>query len=316
MTDSIDMRLLVVGAGSTGGYFGGRLMQAGRDVTFLVRPARAATLRAHGLRIVSPYGDATLQPKVVTGPEIRAPYDLLLLTLKGFQLEGALEDIAPAIGRQTMILPVLNGMHHMDVLAKRFGDHNLVGCVLKVSTVLEDDGSIVQLSRLQDLAYGELNGSVTPRIQALDAFLKSADIGARLSPVITRELWEKWAVLSSLGAITCLMGGSIGEIEASPGGAAFALRLFDEVAGIIRTVGEAPSPAFVKSAREVLTAPGSALTSSMFRDVQRGRPIEVETIIGDLVKRATAAGIAAPLLAAAYTRLSLYQQRLGLTRMA
>jgi 2-dehydropantoate 2-reductase len=201
-------------------------------------------------------------------------------------------------------------MRHMDVLAQRFSAHNLIGCVLKVSTVLENDGRIVQLSPLQDLAYGELDGRVTPRIQGLDAFLKGADIGARLSAVITRELWEKWAVLSSLGAITCLMRGTIGEVEATPGGATFSLRLLDEVVGIIRAVGEPPSEAFLKSAREVLTAKGSGLAASMFRDVQRGRPTEVENIIGDLVARATRAGIVAPLLSAAYTHLSLYQQRI------
>jgi 2-dehydropantoate 2-reductase len=304
------MRLLVVGAGSTGGYFGGRLLQAGRDVTFLVRPARAAALRNEGLRLVSPHGDATLHPRIVTAGQISAPYDAVLLTLKGFQLDAALADIAPAIGPETMILPVLNGMRHMDVLAQRFSAHNLIGCVLKVSTVLENDGRIVQLSPLQDLAYGELDGRVTPRIQGLDAFLKGADIGARLSAVITRELWEKWAVLSSLGAITCLMRGTIGEVEATPGGATFSLRLLDEVVGIIRAVGEPPSEAFLKSAREVLTAKGSGLAASMFRDVQRGRPTEVENIIGDLVARATRAGIVAPLLSAAYTHLSLYQQRI------
>jgi 2-dehydropantoate 2-reductase len=310
------MRLLVVGAGSTGGYFGGRLMQAGRDVTFLVRPARAAALRDNGLRLVSPHGDATLHPKIVTAGQISAPYDALLLTLKGFQLQAALADIAPAIGQETMILSVLNGMRHMDVLRARFSAHNLIGCVLKVSTVLESDGRIVQLTPLQDLAYGELDGQLTPRIQALDAYLKGADIGARLSSAISRELWEKWTVLASLGAITCLIRGTIGEVEASPGGAAFAVRLLEEVVGIVRAVGEAPSAAFLKSAREVLTAKGSGLTSSMFRDVQRGRPIEVEDIIGDLVARGTRAGIVAPLLSAAYTYLSLYQRRLDLAPAA
>lgn len=304
------MRLLVVGAGSTGGYFGGRLVQAGRDVTFLVRPARAAVLRRDGLRLVSPHGDATLHPKLVTAAQLSAPYDALLLTLKGFQLEAALEEIAPAVGKETLILPVLNGMWHMDVLARRFSAHNLIGCALKVSTVLEDDGRIVQLTPLQDLAYGELDARVTPRIQRLDAYLKGADIGARLSPDITRELWEKWALLASLGAITCLMRGTIGEVEASPGGAAFALRLLDEVLAIIAAVGVPPSAAFPDWAGRLLTAKDSALASSMYRDLQRGRPVEVENIVGDLVRRGTQAGIAAPLLSAAYAHLRVYQHRL------
>ena len=303
------MRLLVVGAGSTGGYFGGRLAQAGRDVTFLVRPARAAQLHEKGLRIVSPHGDATLHPNVVTTDAIAGPYDVVLLTVKGFQLEAALDELAPAVGPETMILPVLNGMRHMDVIAARFSPHNLVGCALKVATVLEEDGRIVQLAPLQDLAYGELDGSITARIQALDTFMRGADIGARLSNVIRREMWEKWILLASLGAITCLMRGTIGEIEACSGGTTFALRLLDEVIAIVGAVGEAPSDTFVKSAREQLTAKGSPLTSSMFRDLQRGRPIEAETIVGDLVRRGAKAGIAAPLLSATYVHLLVYQSK-------
>jgi 2-dehydropantoate 2-reductase len=305
------MRLLVVGAGSTGGYFGGRLAEAGADVTFLVRAARAAQLRESGLRIVSPRGDVTLNPQLITAGAVSQPYDAVLLAVKGFQLEAALEEIAPAIGPETMILPVLNGMRHMDILARRFSLQNLVGCALKVATVLEDDGRVVQLGPGQDLAYGELDGSLSSRIQALDAFMHQADLGARLSATIAREMWEKWVLLAALGAITCLMRGTIGDIEACPEGASFALRLLDEVTSIITTVGERPSEAFIDAARGQLTAKGSAFASSMFRDVQRGRPIEVEEIIGDLLGRGSTAGIAAPLLSCAYIHLLVYQNQLA-----
>ncbi|KDM66092.1 ketopantoate reductase family protein [Acidiphilium sp. JA12-A1] len=307
------MRLLVVGAGSTGGYFGGRLAQAGRDVTFLVRPARASQLRENGLQIVSPHGDATLQPKIVTADEITGPYDAVLLTVKGFQLDAALTDIAPAVGPETMILPVLNGMRHIDVLTKGFPPHNVVGCALKVATVLEDDGRIIQLNPLQDLAYGELDGTMSPRIAALDQFMQGVAIGARLSNVIRREMWEKWVLLAALGAITCLMRGTIGEIEACAGGQ-FALQLLDEVVTIVKTVGEPPSEGFLKAAREQLTRKGSPLASSMFRDIQRGRPIEVEDIVGDMLRRGAQAGLGAPLLSAAFVHLSVYQNRIAPSR--
>ena len=303
------MRLLVIGAGSTGGYFGGRLAQGGRDVTFLVRPARAAQLREKGLRIVSPHGDATLRPKLVTADRIDAPYDAVLLAVKGFQLDAALEQMAPAIGPQTMILPVLNGMRHMDVLARRFSPRNLVGCALKVATTLDDDGGIVQLTPMQELAYGELDGSTTPRIEALDALLRGADIGARRSNAIRREMWEKWILLAALGATTCLMRGTVGEIEACPGGAGFALQLLDEVVAIVTAVGEPPSETFVKTTRGLLTSKGSPLASSMFRDLQRGRPIEVEEIVGDLVRRGAKINLGAPLLSASYVHLLVYQNQ-------
>jgi 2-dehydropantoate 2-reductase len=305
------MRLLVVGAGSTGGYFGGRLIQAGRDVTFLVRAARAAELRAKGLRIVSPHGDATLHPKVVTADALTEFYDAVLLTVKGFQLDEALGDIAPAIGSQTMILPVLNGMRHMDILARRFTPQNVIGCVLKVSTTLDDEGRIVQLSPLQDLAYGERDGRVTPRIQALDAFMTGTGAGARLSQGIEREMWEKWILLAALGAITCLMRGAIGEVEACEGGAAFALQLLEEVVAIVRQVGVPPSEDFLISARAMLTAKGSPFAASMSRDVQRNRKVEVEEIIGDLARRGAKAGIGAPLLWAAYVNLCVYRNKLA-----
>ena len=303
------MRLLVIGAGSTGGYLGGRLAQAGRDVTFLVRPARAAQLRDTGLKIASPHGDATLHPKLVTADQISQSYDAVLLSVKGFQLDAAVEQMTSAIGPHTMILPVLNGMRHMDVLARRFSPRNLVGCALKVATTLDDHGRIVQLTPMQDLAYGELDGSRTSRIEALDAFLLGADIGARWSDAIRREMWEKWILLAALGAMTCLMRGTVGEIEACPGGASFALQLLDEVVAIVAAVGEPPSETFVKTARELLISKGSLLASSMFRDLQRGRPLEVEAIVGDLVRRGAKVKLTAPLLSAAYTHLVVYQNR-------
>lgn len=305
------MRLLVVGAGSTGGYFGARLAQAGRDVTFLVRPSRAAQLQQSGLRISSPHGDVTLDPKLVTAQTIDAPYDVVLLTVKGYTLDAALDDMAPAVGPDTMILPVLNGMRHLDSIAARFAPRNVIGCALKVVTTLEDDGRIVQMTPLQELIYGELDGTTSPRIRSLDEFMRAAAIGARLSNTIRREMWEKWVLLAALGATTCLAGGVIGEIEACPGGAAFASDLLDEVVEVIRAVGDAPSDAFVETTRAQLTAKGSGYASSMFRDLQRGRPVEVEAIVGDLVRRAAAAGIATPLLSAAYIRLRLYQNKLA-----
>jgi len=163
------MRILVVGAGATGGYFGGRLAQAGRDVTFLVRPARAEQLRAEGLRLVSPHhGDATLRPRLVTAGQITFPYDVALLSVKAFALEAALDDLAPAVGPDTMVLPLLNGLRHLDTLTERFGEKPVLGGVCVVATMLDDAGCIVQLADTQDLAYGELNGVASARVGALD----------------------------------------------------------------------------------------------------------------------------------------------------
>ena len=305
------MRLLVVGAGSTGGYFGGRLAQAGRDVTFLVRPRRAAQLRDGGLQIVSPHGDVTLRPRLVTADDIDAPYDAVLLGVKAYSLDAAIEDFAAAIGPETMIVPMLNGMRHIDTLEGRFGKKAVIGGVCKVATTVDPDGRIVQLAKFQDLAYGEKDGSVSPRMEELDAFMQGAGFEARLSRVIDYEMWEKWTLLATIGGITCLMCGNIGEVVAAPGGTSFILAFLDEVVSVVSAVGQAPKAAFLASVRTSLTTPGSTQAPSMFRDLQQGSPIEADQIVGDLLARGGKAGIATPLLAAAYAHMSIYQRRLG-----
>jgi 2-dehydropantoate 2-reductase len=302
------MRILVVGAGSTGGYFGGRLAQAGRDVTFLVRPERSARLQTEGLQILSPNGDVTLTPRLVTAADLDGPFGAVLLTVKAFSLDAAMDDLAPAVGPETMILPVLNGMRHVGRLAARFGERAVVGCVCKVATRLDDRGRIVQLARFHELAYGEMNGAPSHRTEQLDAVMQGAGFDARLSWTIEREMWEKWVLLATLGGITCLMRGNVGEIEAA-GGVPFVLRFLEEVVSVVTAVGHPPGDEFVASARAFLTAKGSTQTSSMYRDLQEGRPIEADQIIGDLLAHARLVDVPTPLLAAAYMHLLIYQSQ-------
>ena len=304
------MRMLVVGAGSTGGYFGGRLLEAGRDVTFLVRQQRKARLQADGLRIVSPFGDATLHPPLVTAKEIDGPFDVVLLTVKAYSLDEALADFAPAVGDGTMILPVLNGMRHMDRLAERFGDDAVVGCTCHIVSSIDEEGRIVQHNKVQEMAYGELDGSLSPRIEALDAFMKADRFGTRLSRHIARRMWEKWILLASLGSANVLARGSVGEIEATPGGTDFTLRILEEAVSVTRAAGVEPSEAFLDSARSMLTARGSAMTSSMYRDLLAGNAVEADEIVGDLLARGCEAGLDTPLLSAAFTSLMVHQNRL------
>ena len=303
------MRILVVGAGATGGYFGGRLMRAGRDVTFLVRPARAQKLRKEGLRIVSPFGNADLAPKLVTTGSISAPYDLVLLTVKAYGLEAALDDIAPAVASETMILPVLNGMRHVDLIKARFGEKALLGGVCLIAATIDDEDRIVQLTPMHNLIYGEMSGERSERVEAVDATMQGAGFNAKLSDDIERDMWGKWITLASLGGICCLMRGSVGEIEAAPGGRAFVQRFFEEVVGVVKAVGKLPGEPILNMALSMLTQKDSAMASSMYRDLQKRAPIEADQIIGDLLVRAQEAGMETPLLSAAYTNLAIYQAR-------
>ncbi len=302
------MRVLVVGAGAVGGYFGGRLAEAGRDVTFLVRARRAEELRARGLRIVSPYGDLALKPAVVTTEQIAGPYDLILLGVKSYSLEGAMADLAPAVGSDTMIVPALNGMRHIDHLIGRFGKRCVLGGVCMVAAEVEKDGTIRQLADFQKLIYGEIDGPRTPRIEAVDATLRGAGFEAAISDHILRDLWQKWVQLASLGAVNCLLRGNIGQIAAIPGGADLALAILGECAAIAKAAGFPQSDAFLQQHGTALTASGATTTSSMFRDLRKGLPVEGDTIVGDLLRRGQELGLKTPLLQAAFVNLSVYQR--------
>jgi 2-dehydropantoate 2-reductase len=307
------MRILVVGAGATGGYLGIRLAATGKDVTFLVREGRKAKIRADGLKIRSPLGDASVTPNLVTAREISSPFDLIILAVKAYQLEGALDDMDSAVGPETMILPVLNGMSHMDKIARRFSPQNLLGCSLIVATTIGADGQIEQLQPRQEFAYGEIDGSLSERMKVVDRVMQGAGVGARLSSDIAREMWEKWTFLASLGGLTCLMRGKIGQIASTPTGKDLAREFLLEVVTIIKAVGREPSPEFLSTVEKQLTDEHSALASSMFRDLNHGHSVEVDEIIGDLYRRGMDIGLSSPLLRAAYTHLRLYQDMLGHT---
>ncbi|HEX4076144.1 MAG TPA: ketopantoate reductase family protein [Candidatus Acidoferrales bacterium] len=310
------MRILIVGAGAVGGYFGGRLAQGGRDVTFLVRARRAEEMKAKGLRIVSPYGDVTLHPKTTTAAQIAAPYDVILLGVKSYSLSSAMKDFAAAVGPDTMIYPVLNGMRHMELLAERFGRQSVLGGVCMVATEVDAEGRIRQLTNFQSLIYGELDGRVTPRVQKLDETLRGAGFDAAISTDILRDMWQKWVMLATIGALTCLLRGNIGEIASIAGGADLSRMALAECAGIAAANGYPQATAFLEDLTAKVTAKDSKMTSSMYRDLTKGAPVEVDTILGDLLERGRKHGLATPILQAAYVNLSVYQRGLDRAKSA
>jgi 2-dehydropantoate 2-reductase len=304
------MRVLIVGAGAVGGYFGARLAQAGRDITFLVRPGRAEMLRRDGLRITGTMGDFSVQPKLVSDPgAFGGTYDLLFLSVKAYALAGAMQDLAPAMGPESLILPMLNGMAHLDALTKRFGTQRVIGGECRVSVQLDRNGAIRQLADFQQIRYGELDGSLTPRIRAVDDLMQGVGFDAAVSGQIMQDMWEKWVQLAALGATTCLLRGTIGDIVAVPGGAGITLAIINECAAIATACGYPPSPAFAAANAAVMTQSGSQLASSMYRDLNAGSSVEVEQILGDLLGRAQSHRVNAPLLEAATAALRIYQAR-------
>ncbi len=311
------MRILVLGAGGTGGYFGGRLAQAGVDITFLVRPARAAQLARDGLQLGSALGDADLQVAHVTADALPAlaaerPFDLVLLGCKAYDLDSSIEAVAPAVGEGTAVMPILNGLRHYPVLDARFGADAVLGGLCFISAVKGEHGEIVHLPSPPSMTFGERdparNGSA--RTRALEAACAGASgfDGVR-SETFLQAAWNKFTFLSSLAAATCLIRASIGRIVETDGGPAFLAALHDECLGVAAAEGQ-PVPAdAAQQARGLLTRAGSTVTASMLRDLESGQDVEAAQIVGDMVARARAADLRTPHLEAAWIHLQCYRSR-------
>ncbi len=306
------MRILVVGAGAIGGYFGGRLLQTSADVTFLVRPRRAAELAADGLVIKSPHGDATLaKPPTVQADALKHHFDLVMLSCKAFDLDDAIRSFAPAVGPRTAILPLLNGIRHLDMLAERFGAEKVLGGQCAIAAMLDRHRHVVQLTPMQSLSFGERDGTMSDRVRAAGEIIARGNFGGQTSANVMQDMWEKWVLLATLAGCTSLMRGAVGAIIAAPGGRDFILGVIDECSAVAAAAGHAPRPAFLERIHPMLTAPGSPLTASMFRDIKVDAPIEADHIIGDLIARGDAAKTPVPRLRVIYTHLKAYQHALG-----
>jgi 2-dehydropantoate 2-reductase len=302
------MRILVIGAGAVGGYFGARLAYAGRDVTFLVRPRRAEQLRRIGLQVTEPEFAFEVTPRILLASELAEKpehFDLILLSTKAYSLTTAIEDFAPAVGPDTAILPLLNGMSHLDALAARFGKAAVLGGSTRISSDLDADGRVISMDKLlHDLHFGELDGTRTPRIEAIDETLCHSGFDAILEPDIRAFMWHKWTILSALASITCLFRASIGAVAAVPYGTQTERAILAESVSIAGANGYRPPAPFLAAVEARLTEAGSDLTASMHRDMMRGMPVEADHILGDLL--ALAKGVETPLLRAAYVQLSVY----------
>lgn len=306
------MRILVVGAGATGGYFGARLLEAGRDVTFLVRPARAEKLAAQGLSVRSPVGDLHIDaPKTVTADGLAGagPFDLVLLSAKAYDLDTVVADVAPAVGARTAVLPILNGLRHLDVLDRAFGAEKVLGGSCGIVATLTRDGEIRQMTELHTLTYGERDGTRSERIARIEAQMEGVRFQARASDKILLEMWEKWVFLATLAGATTLMRAAVGDIVAAPGGPAFIEALHDECQAVAVANGYGAREKVFAGARKMLTAEGSAMTASMLRDIEGNARIEADHIVGDLIERGWANNVATPVLERVLTHLKAYEHR-------
>lgn len=303
------MRVLVLGAGGTGGYFGGRLAEAGADVTFLVRPKRAAKLAETGLVIKSPAGDATLAVKTVTADQLSGIWDLVILSCKAYDLADSIAAITPAVGPETMVLPILNGLAHYDALDAAFGRQRVLGGLSHIFATLGTEGEVLMLGPIHRLTFGERDGGTSLRTAAIATLCADANFNSVHSDELMQEAWEKYVLLATLAGMTCLMRADIGTIMATGDGEAITREMHAECTRVAETAGHAPRSKAQELALGFVTDPNSRQTASMLRDLESGGRTEGEHIIGDMLNRARASRVDAPLLRIARCHLQAYEVR-------
>ena len=305
------MKILILGAGAIGGYVGGRLHQSGADVTFLVRPARAQALARDGLRIESRFGNWQSAVRCVTQDAVRPEYDLVLFTAKAFDLAPAVDAIAPALSKEgnALVLPLLNGMAHMEVLDRRFGRERVLGGVAYIGATLAPDGRILHLNEFHRIAFGRRAESQRAPCEAFAGELAGVNFNWQQSDSIEQAMWDKWVLLATLAGITCLMRAPVGDIVSTGSGEKLTLALLHEHAAVAKASGFATPEGVMQNYRSMLTQKGSGFTASMLRDVESGGQAEGEHILGALLARARKLNVAAPVLEVAATHLEAYAAR-------
>lgn len=305
------MRILMLGAGGIGGYFGARIHHAGGDITFLVRPARARGLLEDGLHVLSPLGDVHIAPKLITSVQdsTAEKFDAVILSCKAYDLDSAMDTVAPALASDGIVVPLLNGIAHLTRLDERFGRERVLGGLAHLGVTLTPEGKIRHLNELHRMVIGARAAPAPLPVTALANVLGSTGIDFHLSGNIEGEMWDKFVFLSALAGATCTMRASIGDILQTASGEDFILGLLDECSAVARKHGHMPSEERLAQSRMQLTARGSMSTASMLRDIERNGQTEADHILGDMVHRAMAHGIDTPLLKVAYTHLQSYEAR-------
>src|SRR5690625_3456107 len=304
------MKILIVGAGAVGAVFGANLHQHKADVSFLLRPARKELLDEHGLTVCLPSSEFHFQPRSFVASTLQAPFDLIILSNKAYALDGVINDIKPAVGPNTLVLPLLNGLRHLDVLDEASGKERVLGGVARTIATLETPTRVVVSNFRSTITVGARTTEQQTRAEALWQLLADADSEAHLAGNIMADMWDKFCRMAAVGAVNCLLDGPIGAYMRSEAGGEIALQLFHECCACAEEAGFPMSPQAIAGFERILTDPSSSFTSSMYRDLKAGLPIEGDHLVGDMLQRAKAAGLVHTMLRVAYARLQTYNAQL------
>lgn len=306
------MKILIVGAGAIGGYFGGRLLEKDEDVTFLVREKRRQQLKENGLIVESIHGNMHLaETKTILAGEKAEPFDVILVSTKSYHLASAIEDIRPYVGAETMILPILNGISHIDVLTEAFGSEKILGGLCFIETTLDGNGNVIQTSPIHDLVFGERNGEKSERILKLQAAFDGTRANFRLSENIEQEMWHKYLFITSLSGITSLFRSSIGPIREQPQGMETIKSLLHETISIMKSLDTPLADDVQETTFRRLNEMGFGMKSSLQRDMEKSLPTEGDHLFGYLLETAFKKGLPAPTLSVIYANVKIYELNLG-----
>ena len=278
-----------------------------------MRATRATQLEQYGLQIRSPLGDADFPVAHVVADELKAlatekPFDLVLLSCKAYDLDSSLDAITPAVGPQTTVMPILNGLLHYAALDARFGRERVLGGLCFISAMKGPDGEVLHLGKPASITFGEREGERdSVRVRNFARLCERAGLDHLASPDINQQLWIKYSFLTALAAGTCLMRADVGTIVAGEGGGEFMRALYRECLAVAEAAGQPVPETSQATALATLTQTGSPVKASMLRDLEAGQRVEAAHIVGDMLHRGLSSGLDAPLLAAAWCHLQAYE---------
>lgn len=288
------MKIAVFGSGGVGGYFGGRLAAAGEDVTFLARGAHLAALQSGGLHVDSPAGSFHL-PKVqaTDRPQAVGPVDVVLFTVKLYDVDTAAATLAPMIGPDTVVITLQNGVEAVDMVAKHVGHEHVAGGAAYIVIVIEKPGHLRHTGG-HHLVFGEPDGTRSPRLIAFEEAGTRAGFSAKASTQIETDLWIKFVRLSAWSGVTTITRSPMGVIRDSPDLFAMMMTATDEAIAVGRARGVTFPDNLVAETLKMIPGFPAESKSSMFEDLQRGRPLELPWLSGAVVRLGREVGVSAP----------------------
>lgn len=304
------MKIVIIGAGAVGAYFGARLEQIGQDVTFLVREKRAEQLNHQGLIIKSTEGNYAIKsPNVIVNPSELNDIDLVLLSVKGQHLPETLETLKQLTSQGTKVLPLLNGVEHLSILQQELGEDAVLGGLCFIISTLNKQGDVIHSSNFHDLRFGALHPSQQDICEEFASTTHNANMNATLSEDIILEMWNKYMFITAFSGITTATDLAIGEIRQNPSTFKIVENILNDMKRLANAYKIALTDDHVKKAIDNILALADEATSSMHQDRRKGMTLEVEHLHGGALRLAERAGLVLPYVESIYGMIKPFENK-------